>query len=65
MVAGWPERAGEGDRRLASHHVVQERQVVVLRLPQCHRHGRRRRPQPPLRHVRARLVSPTIFFIFI
>jgi hypothetical protein len=49
-------RRGEGHRRLAPHQRAEERQVVVLRLPQCHRHGRRRRARPPLRHVRARLV---------
>ena len=36
--------------------LVQERQVVVLRLPQRHGHGRRRRAQPALRHVGARMV---------
>jgi hypothetical protein len=55
-LAGREERAGEGHRRLAPDHLVAERQVVVLRLPQCHRHGRRRRAQPALRHVGARLV---------
>ena len=47
---------GAGHRRLAAHHLVQERQVVVLRLPQRHGHGRRRRAQPALRHVGARMV---------
>jgi hypothetical protein len=48
--------AGAGHRRLAAHHLLQERQVVVLGVPQRHRHGRRRRAQPALRHVRARMV---------
>ncbi|MQM17677.1 hypothetical protein Taro_050652, partial [Colocasia esculenta] len=43
----------EVDRRLASHHVVQECQVVVLGIPQCHSHGWHHRPQPPLHHVPA------------
>jgi hypothetical protein len=38
-----------------SDHREQERQVVVLSLPQCHGHGRRRRAGPALRHVGARL----------
>ena len=56
-LAGRPVAgAGEGHRRLAPHQREEERQVVVLRLPQCHRHGRRRRAWPSLRHVRAWLV---------
>jgi hypothetical protein len=55
-LAGCEERTGEGHRRVAPDHLVAERQVVVLRLPQCHRHGRRWRAQPSLRLVRARLV---------
>jgi hypothetical protein len=54
-----PATAGGVDRELASHQLQQERQVVVLRFPQCHGHGRRRRAQPPLRHVPARLVRPS------
>ena len=56
-IAGWQERRGEGCGGLAPDQRIAERQVVVLRLPQCHGHGRRRRARPPLRHVRARLVS--------
>ena len=58
-IAGWQERRGEGCGGLAPDQRIAERQVVVLRLPQCHRHGRRRRPRPPLRHVRARMVTLT------
>jgi hypothetical protein len=43
-------RAGEaGHRRLAPHQRHEERQVVVLRFPQRHRHGRRRRARASLR----------------
>ena len=63
-LAGRPlEGAGGVDRRLAADQRQEERQVVVLRLPQCHRHGRRRRAKPPLRHVRARLVSAITYLV--
>jgi hypothetical protein len=44
--------------RLAAHHLVAERQVVLLGVPQRHGHGGRRRAGAPLRHVAARMVIP-------
>ncbi|KAI3787704.1 hypothetical protein L2E82_00051 [Cichorium intybus] len=42
---------------MASGYLLQERKMVVLRLPQRHRHGRSWCSQSPLRHVRPRLAS--------
>lgn len=63
LFAGSEDSRGEGNRWLATNHFIEERKMVVLCFPQCHRHGWSWSPQSSLCYGITWMVL--MFFAFI